>query len=336
MQEQEFLKKVRLRAGLRDNDETKRDIEAVFQTLRARISPEGGENVGAQLPKELKEIWEAGTWGRISRWFTGTEHLDLGAFIARVGEEIGTDDMTHSEVVTRAVFTTFREQVTEGASHAVEAQLPPDIAEFWRECTPDRFDAMMEEGPPYEMEAPVVGETGRFTGPGVAEEFMEGPRTDMPSGPDVEMTIAQTEAQVREMRKPEAASEEECVVCEECGAMFAASEAHEHTWEEGEGVQPPAEDRVRVRPSEPAHPAEGPGSPEAYRSDAEMEEEVRHLLGESDEFDASRIDVFVQAGNVTLRGAVSSEDERDAAGRTAAQALAVGEIFNELEIEHHT
>lgn len=324
MQEQEFLKNVRMRGGLADNDEAKHDTEVVFQTLRARISHEGGENIGAQLPSGIKDLWEVGWWERIKREFAGTEHLDLGAFIAKVAHELGTEDLGRAETVTRAVFATLREQITEGASRSVESRLPDDIREFWRESSPDRFGAPVMEGPPFEMEAPVAGEYA-----GVSAEEEEGarpwgPETDIPSGADVEETV---EAEASYIHA------EGLEVCEECGALFGISGSEEATWEESEGVRPPAVERIEIRAAEPAAPEEGPGSPTHFRSDPELEKEIRELLDSSGELDASHIDVLVRAGNVTLRGTVNTPEEREAAGTAAAHALAVGDILNEIKVE---
>ncbi len=317
MQEQEFLKHVRERAGLKDNDEAKHDTEVVFQTLRGRISHEGAENIGAQLPKELKELWDVGWWERIKREITGTEHLDLGAFIAKVAHELKTEDLGWAENVVRAVFTTLQEQITEGAAGSIESQLPEDLRDFWRECAPGE-EAAAVQGPPFEFEAPV--ETGVTAGPTEEEEVGArpwGPETDVPSGADIESTSA---------------ADEERAVCEVCGMVIGAGESHEHTWEEVEGVEPPAVERVQKLPPAPAKPEEGPGCPSHYRSDFELEQEVKQLL-DSAEVDTSRINVFVRAGNVTLRGTVRSEDERETAGLAAARALAVGEILNEITVE---
>jgi osmotically-inducible protein OsmY len=78
---------------------------------------------------------------------------------------------------------------------------------------------------------------------------------------------------------------------------------------------------------------EGPGSAEHYRSDAQLTEEIEDMLEESDEVNSEHIDVFVQSGNVTLRGSVKTPQERELAVRTASEALGVGEIRAELDLE---
>lgn len=102
---------------------------------------------------------------------------------------------------------------------------------------------------------------------------------------------------------------------------------------EEEHPQPPAVERIEILPPEPPRPEEGPGGVSHYRSDPELEKEIRELLASSQEVNAENIEVFVQTGNVTLRGTVKTPEERDAAGRIAARGLGVGEIFNELVVK---
>lgn len=317
MQAEEFVKRVRMRAGYKDNEQAQNGIDAVFGALRARISHEGGDNIAEQLPKELKDMWESGTVKHILREFTGFERMDLGGFLAKVAKDAGFDDVRQSEVLTCAVFKTMRDQLTPGAQGTISAELPPDIREFWESCT--SVETETETGP-LEVEAPVSGcmecvvssETELLRPEEEAGARPWGPETDVPTGADVEMVIAQTEAQVRDMKKEE-----------------RSKQVHE------EKVQPPAAERVIEVPPPGKHGTgvTGPGDETFYRSDEQLTEEIEDLLEESGELDPMNIDVYVQAGNVTLRGTVKSEEEREAASRAVTKALAVGEIRNELLIE---
>lgn len=293
MQAEEFVKRVRVRADLDDNEEALKATKAVMDTLRARISHQGGDNVAEQLPKELKQLWESGVLDHILRMFSGSERMDLGAFLARVASQLNLEDIRQAETVTRAVFSTMQEQITPGATAAVEHQLPPDILAFWRECRPEQPAA---EPPP--QEPPQV--TPDLSAPTPEEEVGArawGPETDLPSGADVEMTEAQTEAQVREM---------------------AAA---------------PAEQRAEMEaPPEARSPDEGPGSDVFYRGDVDLTNEIVRSLEESHEIDATHIDVLVQAGNVTLRGKVPTQTQKDAAHHLVASSLGVGAIRNELAV----
>ncbi|MCE5198809.1 DUF2267 domain-containing protein [bacterium] len=368
MQAEEFLRKVQDRAGLPEDPNhgpARRATEAVFETLRARISHQGGDNVAAQLPKELKDMWESGLLEHIQRAISGFERMDLGVFVARVSEKTNIDDMQKVENVTRAVFATLQEQITPGAREAVSHQLPPDLREFWETALSTQV------GPPYEMEAPVQESyISRQHAEEAAEPMAEeevgarpwGPETDLPSGADVEMVTSGAEAQVRDIgegtdvREPgeeplteEAGFEAEGVrtdIPEEAmGIRGEEPEAYE--LEEGapegeavmshvpgeEEVHPPSEERVTMTmPPDELEGRTGPASEHQYRLDPELTREIEEMLESSDEVDASNIDVFVQAGNVTLRGHVKTAHERDTAIHVASKALGIGEIRSELDV----
>jgi uncharacterized protein (DUF2267 family) len=132
MQTREFLEKVRTRAGLRSDRDAKMAVDGVFGVLRARISHAGGDNVAAQLPKELKELWEAGIVDHVVRSLQGIDRLNLDEFFGRAQDAAHLRDAAQAETVTRAVFLTLREQITPGAQYAIENQLPQDIRAFWQ------------------------------------------------------------------------------------------------------------------------------------------------------------------------------------------------------------
>ncbi len=260
MQYDEFMKQVRLRGDLHNNDETRRAIHAVFETLKERIIHDTGHNIQAQFPHDLQPLWESGLMEHISQKAAGPKRMDLTAFLGRVADRLEISDFTRVEIITRAVFTTLRQAITPGAQESVEKELPEDIKEFWAACRPPEM--------PHEAHA-----------------------------------------------------------------------AKQHTFKEegsyahGE-VYPPAEDRMEIIPPPGAHkPEEGPGGATHYRLDPQLEQEIKELLDKSDELQAEKINVFVQAGNVALRGTVKTNDQRQTAGQIAAKALGVGNILNELSVE---
>ena len=269
MQTEEFLKKVKQRAGLVDNDSAKRASKAVFETLRVRISHEGGDNVAAQLPKELKDLWESDMLEHVRRKIMGGERFDLGGFFAHVAQELGLENITQAETITRAVFMSLNEQITQGARQSISHQLPQDIREFWE-------SSIAEQGPPYEWEAPV-------------EEM-----------PQETIVFAETEEEIKAKQGPTPT------------------------------VHTPAMDRVTMSSEHTG--IEGPASAEHYRSDPQLAEEIEDMLYESNELDPGQIEVFVERGNVTLRGMVKTPQEREVAIRIASEALGVGEIRSELEV----
>ncbi|MCX6343782.1 MAG: DUF2267 domain-containing protein [Armatimonadetes bacterium] len=260
MQYDEFLKQVRLRGGLHNNDEARSAIRAVFETLKRRIVHDTGDNIKAQLPHDIQPLWESGFIEHISVKAGGTERMDLTAFLGRVADRLETNDFARVEIITRAVFTTLRQAITPGAQESVERELPEDLRGFWLACQPPEM--------PQEAHAP-----------------------------------------------------------------------RQHTQKEEESylhaeVHPPSEERLEVIPPPGLHkPEEGPGSTTHYRLDPQLEQEIKELLDKSDEVEADKIDIFVQAGNVTLRGTVKTDDQRQTAGHIAAKALGVGDILNELSVE---
>ncbi|MCL5104918.1 MAG: DUF2267 domain-containing protein [Armatimonadetes bacterium] len=283
MQAEEFIKNVEIRGNLRNRDEARKAIEAVLDTLRARITPDTVDNVASQLPHYIQQMWRQGFIERMSRMVVGPEKRDLGGFIARVASEFGTEDMGRAEAMTRAVFITLREQTTPGAQHNIEQELPEDIREFWLESSPPVMPK--EKGPAAAHELEEVGMVGRVGG--AALEF--------------EAPVVPTEA------------EEPC------------------QW-----IEPPtpAVDRIADFPPPSEYESvEGPGSEIHYRSDPQLTEEIEEMLRSSAEVDAERISVFVQSGNVTLRGEVKSDEERRAAAVVVSKALGVGQIRNELTVE---
>lgn len=58
MHRTEFLERVRQGAGLRSLREARWMTLVVFTALKEQISPGEAEDVAAQLPKDLKEVWE--------------------------------------------------------------------------------------------------------------------------------------------------------------------------------------------------------------------------------------------------------------------------------------
>jgi uncharacterized protein (DUF2267 family) len=319
MQTDEFIKHVSIRGEIHSREDTENAIKAVFQTLRDRIVHDTGDNIKSQLPKEIQGFWETGLVQHIAHKFGGRTRMDLSGFIGRVGDKLDTDDFAYAERITRAVITTLRQSITPGAQEEVERELPEDLREFWRSCLPPempmeadearryaREERQMreQEGPPFEMGAPVPSTpeeeagVGPWVGAGTCQPCAEEPGLE-----------EVTEIEVTEMRQEVQRAEHE--------------------------VHPPAEERMEVvpPPEERVPTAAGPGSVTHYRSDPQLEQEIRQMLEESNRVEAEKIDVFVQAGNVTLRGHAKNQEERDQAGHIAAKALGVGDILNEITVE---
>jgi uncharacterized protein (DUF2267 family) len=147
MTAEEFVRKVRDRAGLEDDEQARQATDAVFGALRARISHAGGDNVANQLPKEIRDLWESGLIEHAARGLVGIDRMNLKEFLARVQNKAHVASVDEAEVVTRSVFETLREQITPGARQAVGHQLPEDILELWRTSATPEEVAAQPQGP---------------------------------------------------------------------------------------------------------------------------------------------------------------------------------------------
>lgn len=136
MEVEHFYKLVQERAGLDDREKAKQVIRAVFGALRDRISPGGADNLASQLPKELRELWEAGFLHGVARVMGGVNRMDRDEFLARVQNTSHLADVNEAESAILAVFRTLREQITPGEQHSVYLQLPDDLKELWAEARP--------------------------------------------------------------------------------------------------------------------------------------------------------------------------------------------------------
>lgn len=306
MQTEEFIKLVSIRGEIHSREDTENATKAVFQTLKERIVHDTGDNIKSQLPQGIQKLWETGLLQHIAEKAGRPTRMDLSGFIGRVADRLETGDFVYAERVSRAVITTLRQSITPGAQDEVLYELPEDLREFWKSATPPEMpmeaeearrkarEQHIQEGPPFEMEAPVEEEAGAasWAGSGTCEPCAEEPGLE-----------EVTEIDVIDMRSK-----------------------HE--------VRPPSEERMEIVPPPGMRdPNAGPGSATHYRSDPQLEEEIRQMLEESDELEADNIDVQVLAGNITLRGHVKSEERRDQVGHVAAKALGVGDILNEIVVE---
>lgn len=131
MTSSEFLKKVRTRAGLHDDEEARCVTDVVLAALRIRISHDGGDNMAEQLPREIKDLWESGLAEHIARGLVGVDRMDLSQFFSRIQNGAHLSNVDEAEDVARAVFSTLREQISHGSRQAIGLQLPEDIREFW-------------------------------------------------------------------------------------------------------------------------------------------------------------------------------------------------------------
>lgn len=109
--------------------EAKRATAAVFHALRDRLTPAEADQLAAQLPRELQEVWRAG-----ERAGRKPEKLHRPAFYQRVMKEAQLSSTRQARWMTLAVLGTLKESLSPGEAEDVLAQLPKDLKELWIEA----------------------------------------------------------------------------------------------------------------------------------------------------------------------------------------------------------
>jgi uncharacterized protein (DUF2267 family) len=100
--------------------------EVVLRALRDRLTRDEAEQVAAQLPRPLKEVWTLGDR-------PGRRPLKTGGdeFFQRVKHEAGLLSGDAARRLTEAVFAALRSQLSPGEADDVLAQLPRDLKTLW-------------------------------------------------------------------------------------------------------------------------------------------------------------------------------------------------------------
>jgi uncharacterized protein (DUF2267 family) len=101
----------------------------VLHTLRDRLTPEEADQAVAQLPRELKLVWEEGD--RVDRKPTKLRRTE---FYDRVQREAGLASVREARFLTIAVFAALKEQLSPGEAGDVLSQLPRDLKEVWEKA----------------------------------------------------------------------------------------------------------------------------------------------------------------------------------------------------------
>ena len=124
-----FYRQVIEDTGMADREHAKRAAAAVLQALRDRLTPAEADQVAAQLPREVREAWDAGE--RPGRRPT---KLHRPQFYARVQAQAGLRTLREARGVTLAVFAALKAQVSPGEAEDVRSQLPRDLKELWEDA----------------------------------------------------------------------------------------------------------------------------------------------------------------------------------------------------------
>jgi uncharacterized protein (DUF2267 family) len=124
-----FYRRVAEASGLDSRDTVKRGTAAVLRALRDRLTPEEARHVAAQLPGDIKRIWEAG-----ADWGPRPVRMHRREMYERVKADAVLRSAAEARTVTVAVFAALQAQVSPGEADDIWAQLPRDLKEVWEEA----------------------------------------------------------------------------------------------------------------------------------------------------------------------------------------------------------
>lgn len=124
-----FYRSVMAASGERERGRAQRATAAVLHALRDRLTVEEADQVQAQLPTELKEVW-----ADAERTERRPLKLSREEFYARVQQEAALPSTREARWMTLAVFAALKEQLSPGEAGDVFAQLPKPLKELWLEA----------------------------------------------------------------------------------------------------------------------------------------------------------------------------------------------------------
>jgi uncharacterized protein (DUF2267 family) len=124
-----FYRRVVDETGHTDRDAVKRGTAAVLHALRDRLMPTEAAQAAAQLPRGLKDVWNAGD-ARDRRPIK----MHRKEFYERVRREAGLKSIREARFLAIGVFAALKEQLSPGEAGDVCAQLPRDLKEVWEDA----------------------------------------------------------------------------------------------------------------------------------------------------------------------------------------------------------
>lgn len=126
MRARQMYARVGVEADLETLEESRRATAAVLHALRDRLTPEEARQAAAQLPRELKALWDGGLPALVRPC-----RLRRRQFLERVRIDGGLGSLSRAELATDAVFAALKEQISEGEADDIMAQLPKDLKWQW-------------------------------------------------------------------------------------------------------------------------------------------------------------------------------------------------------------
>lgn len=121
-----FVGRVGKYSGIEDPEEVENLVKIVFYLLSARLTIREGEELKAQLPKDLKAVWDA-----VKETKVDVIKFSKKEFLERAMRDGKLRDIKNAEKVVISIFKTLKELVSEGEARDVAAQLPVGLKDMW-------------------------------------------------------------------------------------------------------------------------------------------------------------------------------------------------------------
>lgn len=135
MNKDDFIKKVMQFADIENKEIAERGVQIVFSLLSYRLTEGEQKDVEAQLPHDLKRIWNNRVWAvnffRLSGKRLKYRHkMEL---MSLVDNEIKREKLPlHAEKLTKAVFHALKENISFGESEDIAHMLPKEVRDFYK------------------------------------------------------------------------------------------------------------------------------------------------------------------------------------------------------------
>lgn len=135
MKKEHFITRLMEMADINSKEEAEKGLRIVFSLLSHRLLPDEAKDVEAQLPEDLKSVWNAQVWAvyhaSISNKTLKYRHLQ--ELLSLVENEILREKLNiNPEVLTKSVFHLLKDQISLGELRDIAAELPEEICDFFK------------------------------------------------------------------------------------------------------------------------------------------------------------------------------------------------------------
>ena len=135
MNKDEFIKKVMHFADIENKEIAERGVQIVLSLLSFRLTENEQKDVEAQLPQDLKRIWNNRVWA-VNYFMLSGKRLKYRhkiELMSLVDNEIKREKLPlNAEALTKAVFHVLKENISFGESEDIAHMLPKDVREFYK------------------------------------------------------------------------------------------------------------------------------------------------------------------------------------------------------------